>query len=639
MTRYLWLSVPLCCAVLWSACTPPTNCAVNADCFPDEQCVANECVLKETTDGGRETGGGAGGGSGSDAGETGGGAATGGGPSTGGGTATGGGAATGGGEAVDAGPTDCETGETQPCCNGRGEQLCAGGVWSLCDATVSVESCNGVDDDCNGTVDNDVYFSLADGGVAMNVSCTVGVGACEATGSLACAVDGGVVCGAQTIQPTTEVCDEIDNDCDGEIDEGTKVLCLVDADNDHYAGNSVQQELCADTTRPDFGNCPAGYVASSLGVDCNDSDAVKFLMVSVRTDADNDSYCATGSPEDVCTDGSAPAGKRLANTCNAAVDCSDSDAALYQLLTARPDSDNDGACSGATTMVCSGALLPTGYRAPASCSAEDDCAPTTASAFKLGNVRVDADNDKHCIGASSVQCIGGGATYFQYRTTSTCEAPDDCDDSTGAYYRSMGNMYLDADNDQACTGTAQTMCVGGIAIRGTYKHSDFCTKGLNDCDDSASSGANVYRTVSLRTDSDGDQYCVGTATNYCIGATVPAGLRTASSCNAAGNDCRDNNANVDNECVKTVMSDQQTKWCGTNPVNETLTFHHSCPVGYFSSFAAPVRSSSNCIDGSCTYASDGPSLLNATSFSAIFTCEFAASGHDDWKLLVSCVAP
>jgi hypothetical protein len=111
------------------------------------------------------------------------------------------------------------------CVNGGTIDTCAPKQPAPTDA-----SCNNIDDDCNGAKDEDY--------VPTQTNC--GVGACVAQGLLTC-VNGATVDTCAPKQPApSELCDSIDNNCNGAVDEGL-------ADNDL---DGVCNELDCEVNEP-----------------------------------------------------------------------------------------------------------------------------------------------------------------------------------------------------------------------------------------------------------------------------------------------------------------------------------------------------------------------------------------------------
>jgi MYXO-CTERM domain-containing protein len=129
------------------------------------------------------------------------------------------------------------------------------------------EACNGVDDNCDGSIDNleagvEGSGDACSGDDAVDVA-TLKKGTCK-PGALKC-VGGAMQClGGQ--YPTDEICDGLDNDCDGKNDD--QAPCP--------AGLSCIEGACRQTCKDtgEFSDCPGGQTCTAgvcRVIDCTNS--------------------------------------------------------------------------------------------------------------------------------------------------------------------------------------------------------------------------------------------------------------------------------------------------------------------------------------------------------------------------------
>ncbi|MBM4395707.1 MAG: thrombospondin type 3 repeat-containing protein [Deltaproteobacteria bacterium] len=463
------------------------------------------------------------------------------------------------------------------------------------------ETCDFRDNDCNGTVDDagttgcTTYLRDFDSdtfGKDGDSRCS-----CRPAAPYTATVGGDCNDADPKVGPHgTEWCNQIDDDCDGTIDEVGAGGCKTfwrDGDGDGVGLAGDQKCLCA---------AAAPYSATAAG-DCNDGSA------AVRP----------GAPE-ACNGGD--------DDCDALVDEEVADTGANCPATYKrywPDADADGSpVSGPTRCLCAadGAWTATSWTpAKSDCNdldasvkpgaietcataQDDDCDadPNEEGAVGCTDFYADLDGDGH--GGKAKRCLCAPRDGYASQVSNDCndvnpavypgavEACDGADNNCNGLVDDNApagsEWYVDMDRDGYGVGAPKAGCAPSGDYRATRS---------GDCDDNAATGAPIHPGA-LETcangrdeDCDGetDEAGCGGCTQYYADADGDGyGDATKTSClggpktgwTARPGDCDDGRADVNPEAAERCDAGAVSEDCDPADDEEGVAQGEACPASY-----------------------------------------------------------
>ncbi|MFH1463164.1 MAG: MopE-related protein [Pseudomonadota bacterium] len=355
------------------------------------------------------------------------------------------------------------------------------------------EVCDGLDNDCDGTtdeadaLDSRTWYLDADGdGWGLTGSTTV---ACWQPSAYA-EDDGDCDDSESAVNPgASEVCNDVDDDCDGDTDEADDAVdattWYADRDADGYGDATVSVTTCT---------APSGYVADAT--DCDDTTASVHPGATELCDA-----------ADVDED------------CDGLADDLDSSVSAASRLTFYRDDDGDG--YGGSVRSVARCDAPSGY---VDATLGEDCDDGDSHVHPGATEICDTTaTDDDCDGLVNGDDPGvdaatfvtwyldsDGDGYGEHATTAAaCDAPSgyvaddtDCDDADAAVSPAGSEVCDDADVDEDCDGLTDDWDPSvDAASMGTW-YQDLDGDGYGDASSSRASCDELAGYVADGTDCD-----------------------------------------------------------------------------------------------------------------------------------------
>jgi hypothetical protein len=404
-----------------------------------------------------------------------------------------------------------------------GIQICNGGA-IVCTGSVEpkAEICNGIDDDCNGKVDDNVPTVGSACGSSNTAPCQLGTLQCT---------DGQMLC-LGGVEPQAETCDGVDNNCDGQVDNN--VAGLGEACGSLQDSCALGATRCAqDATTQTYSMVCTGLVPK-VAETCNGKDDdCNGLVDDIPSDVGADCGSSVGEcrkGKTICEAGSVVCSGTTdakAETCNGKDD--DCNGVIDDNLTGIGQACGQSAtapCRLGTTQCSNGVITCAGSIDPQAETCDDvdnDCNGIVDDSVAGAGVPCGANNTYPCsygtkrCQAGQLVCVGAVDP-----TVETCNGlDDDCDGlidakASGSGPQPPADSIGNCDVPAPPPANATTVCKAGTKA---------CQSGTIICQGSIKPASGAVDTCGVDTNCDGQ-------------LTSQPNLQTdVHNCGSCGNDC------------------------------------------------------------------------------------------------------